>query len=752
METLDLSIHDPEEFEGKCITCNGCEYIIGSYIASGSFKIVHYLINKRSTLHVHVLLIFLGEPEIAVAGLEEEYNNLILVAPAFERGKIPQIPRGTIKLQGYGGSLAMQESLNTEAQEQEANSTYTLTKEADSLFSSSDWTGATSLYQQILDINPDHTHALNNLAYIQSTLGNWETAFSFMAKAIEIEPNYLPFHLNYIPDAVNCGSLRASINQFEQMKSVFPYERSLDNLAINLYLELGTPEKAIPYIDQAIKLSPKEASDYVDRGHAHYRLQNYKQAIADYDHAIALDPSHTDAYTDRGTAFYAIEEYQRAVEDYNRAIDLDINKPTGSGFFENDGSDTSASLLGGGPLMRRSLLKKATTESTVYWNRGLAYEQLSAYQQALEDYNHALVLDPTDARLYWRRGSVYSQLGEFQQAIENYDHALALAPDDHSFHTKRALAYYHLKNYQKAIEDYNCALGLNPTDAVLYIGRGLAYEKWEKYRYAMEDYNRALALKPDDPSAYMFRGRIHGKLQEYKQAVDDYNHVLALEPNDVGSYLNRGFAYVQLEAYQQAINDYAQALVLEPEDAEIYLRLGSTYHQLEKYEQAIDNYNRAIALDPDNTEAYFNRGATFSALKEYQRALEDYDRAIKLDPNDPTTYRNRGLAHAKLSAYQQAIENFSHTLALDPTDAQAYFYRGQAYENLGKYQQATEDYNHAIALDPRAIASYPARTLQRYSSLHPALSRLALVPQWAVCSCLSRFKAICRKVAKFAGL
>jgi tetratricopeptide (TPR) repeat protein len=170
METLDLNIHDPEEFERKCITCNGCEYIIGSYIASGSFKIVHHLINRRSNLSLHVLLVFLGEPEIAFPTLEKEYKTLSDLADA------SGLPQGIIKLQGYGGAIAMEKSLNSK--EQEPKSTYNLTEVAESFLSSSDWTEASSWYQRILDINPDHTHALNNLAYIQSKLGNWETSFS----------------------------------------------------------------------------------------------------------------------------------------------------------------------------------------------------------------------------------------------------------------------------------------------------------------------------------------------------------------------------------------------------------------------------------------------------------------------------------------------------------------------------------------------------------------------------------------------
>ena len=62
-------------------------------------------------------------------------------------------------------------------------------------------------------------------------------------------------------------------------------------------------DKAIADYDQAIRLDPKYAAAYHNRGLAWYAKKEYDKAIADYDEAIRLDPKYAVAYDNRGDAW-----------------------------------------------------------------------------------------------------------------------------------------------------------------------------------------------------------------------------------------------------------------------------------------------------------------------------------------------------------------------------------------------------------------------------------------------------------------
>ena len=58
MEALDLTRHDPEEYENKVVVWRECEYLVGPYLGSGVERITHMLINRASGLCLHVLKVW----------------------------------------------------------------------------------------------------------------------------------------------------------------------------------------------------------------------------------------------------------------------------------------------------------------------------------------------------------------------------------------------------------------------------------------------------------------------------------------------------------------------------------------------------------------------------------------------------------------------------------------------------------------------------------------------------------------------
>ena len=79
---------------------------------------------------------------------------------------------------------------------------------------------------------------------------------------------------------------------------------------------------AIEDYDEAIRINPKDAVAYFNRGNAYHSLNKKKRAIEDYDQAIRLNPEYADAYHNRGTTYYDLGQYNRAIEDYDQTIRL----------------------------------------------------------------------------------------------------------------------------------------------------------------------------------------------------------------------------------------------------------------------------------------------------------------------------------------------------------------------------------------------------------------------------------------------
>ena len=86
-------------------------------------------------------------------------------------------------------------------------------------------------------------------------------------------------------------------------------------------------DKAIADYDEAIRLDPKYAVAYHNRGNAWYLKHEYDKAIADYGEAIRLEPKYASAYNMRAWLWATCldakcRDGKRAVESATRACEL----------------------------------------------------------------------------------------------------------------------------------------------------------------------------------------------------------------------------------------------------------------------------------------------------------------------------------------------------------------------------------------------------------------------------------------------
>ncbi|MCC9604792.1 tetratricopeptide repeat protein [Blastopirellula sp. JC732] len=106
------------------------------------------------------------------------------------------------------------------------------------------------------------------------------------------------------------------------------YSREKSNKQVMLALAFLWEERqeldiAISLYNDLIKLDPRNAIYFNNRGICWKDKDEYDKAIADFNQAIKLDPENTFAALNRGTAWYGKGEYDKAIADYNEAIKID---------------------------------------------------------------------------------------------------------------------------------------------------------------------------------------------------------------------------------------------------------------------------------------------------------------------------------------------------------------------------------------------------------------------------------------------
>ncbi|MFP3041080.1 tetratricopeptide repeat protein [Treponema primitia] len=223
----------------------------------------------------------------------------------------------------------------------------------------------------------------------------------------------------------------------------------------------GDFDRAIADYTQAIRLDPKDAVAYKQRGTAYGNKKDPNHAIADYNQAIKLDPDFALAYNNRGSEYRNNGDYDQAIADYTEAIRLDPNYVF------------------------------------TYNSRGNVYYSKGDYDQAITDYTEAIRLDPNFVVAYSYRGNAYRNKDDYDRAIADYTEAIRLDPDSALAYFNRGYVYGNKSNHDRAIADYTEAIRLDPNDAMAYNNRGVAYQNKGDYDQAIADYEAALRIDPN---------------------------------------------------------------------------------------------------------------------------------------------------------------------------------------------------------------------------------------------------------------
>jgi len=88
----------------------------------------------------------------------------------------------------------------------------------------------------------------------------------------------------------------------------------------------GRVQQAIKCFDQAIKVSPKFAPAYNNRGRAYHWKKELDRAVREFGKAIELAPGYADAYENRGKAWRDKGDEKRAAADFAKARELRAKK------------------------------------------------------------------------------------------------------------------------------------------------------------------------------------------------------------------------------------------------------------------------------------------------------------------------------------------------------------------------------------------------------------------------------------------
>ena len=197
-----------------------------------------------------------------------------------------------------------------------------------------DITTAASIYNQILQIDPDNINALYLMGMLTYQNNEYDKALIYLNEAVKRKPLPLLYQM--------LGNIFVSKNDF--INALICYENAIQ-LDPNFYdvynnygyvfYNSGKYDEAIYYYKKAAEFEPDNFKIYFNIALSYDAKSDYKNAAENYRKVIEINPCYTDAYNNLGSLHYNyLREYDKAREYFEKAIELSIDDLSANKMFQ----------------------------------------------------------------------------------------------------------------------------------------------------------------------------------------------------------------------------------------------------------------------------------------------------------------------------------------------------------------------------------------------------------------------------------
>jgi len=198
----------------------------------------------------------------------------------------------------------------------------------------------------------------------------------------------------------------------------------------------GEWSQAIQAATLAIYYDPEAVNPYINRSWAYAEIRAFENALEDCNEALKLSPRNAMAFNNRGLVYEKKKDMDRAEKDYLKACELGFEigcrnylAVKNASQKKEDGADLLLRQSGEkyrnkdwNTVVRLTSLaiKKEPGNYRAFTIRAAAFIQTSRFQDALTDSNEAIRLNPSFGLAYNNRGSALEHMGKLEEAMVDY--------------------------------------------------------------------------------------------------------------------------------------------------------------------------------------------------------------------------------------------------------------------------------------------------------------------------------------------
>jgi tetratricopeptide (TPR) repeat protein len=315
----------------------------------------------------------------------------------------------------------------------------------------------------------------------------------------------------------------------------------------------------------------------------------------------------------------------------------------------------------------RAEYERATTldpkMSEAFLNLGMLLSEKDP-AAAVAPLRRAVDLLPAQSRPRFLLGHAQERAGDIPGAVESYEGALHLDPSDVEAEIHLGNLYVSLKRYSDAETKFRAALELQPKSpqALLGLAQTLDAQKKPEAAAVYRDY---MAVRPDTPGAESRTVHLLLEQKQYDAALAELDRADAGKPPTLDSLRSRADIQIAQKKWDDSIVTLRKAIALAPNDAQLHGGLGRVFMQKRDFPNAEKEIKAALQLDKNNLIYWKDLRTTYYLAGNWSATLAAQDLLAKSETPGAGEWFIRALCYDNLRQPKPALEAYEKFLELD---------------------------------------------------------------------------------------
>jgi tetratricopeptide (TPR) repeat protein len=257
-------------------------------------------------------------------------------------------------------------------------------------------------------------------------------------------------------------------------------------------------------------------------------------------------------------------------------------------------------------------------------------------QKAISEYEKSSKYDRRQPLPHLRLSAYYARLGRSQDAINQLNIVLKLQPNSSQAHYLLALVYSSQKKYDLAADQYelilkNTAISSSESvEAHAYLAQ--LYFALHKYPQTQQQITEILQFQPRNVSALYLEGSTYLELNQIEKAKEDFRKILGIEPNHDGALNSLAYMYAEESRnLDEALKMVKKAIDLDPSNGAYYDTLGWVLFKQGFHAESLMALEKAQTYITDPI-IYDHMGDVYKASNESALARKFWLKSLSIDP------------------------------------------------------------------------------------------------------------------------